>query len=149
MVVIDKKLVNKVRELIFDKDATELSRTSKRKYKGVDINHKILEYRNERGRTAHMAVPVSAIKFASERGAFGKYEAIKTTEPVKMWNRNFQKWLYRGGDYTTDEIRQKAQQISDKFAQQGKQGVISVSVKNWGDERGVWRAGKLKPFGDR
>ena len=148
MVVINNKLVNYVRELLFEKDARELPRTFKRMYKGVNINHKTLEYRNARGRTVYVAVPVSAINFANRRGPFGKFEAIKTTEPVKMWNRNLQKWLYRGGDYTTDEIRQKTQQISNKFADEGKQGVISVSVKNWGDARGVWHSGRLKQFGE-
>ena len=149
MVVIDKKLVDKVRELIFNKDATELSRTFKRKYKGVDINHKILEYRNERGRTTYIAVPVSAINFASKRGAFGKFEAIKTTEKVKSDNQNIQQWLYRGGDYTLSEIRKHSQKISNKMAEQGKKGLLGVALRYWGDERGVWNAGKLKPFGDR
>ena len=149
VLTINKKLINNVRELIFNKDARELGGTYKKLYKGVKINHKTLEYKNERGRTSYVSVPVSAINFASNRGPFGKFEAIKTTEPVKMDNNNFQKWLYKGGDYSLSEIRKHTQEISNKLAEKGKKGVLGVAVRYWGDERGVWSAGKLKPFGER
>jgi hypothetical protein len=149
VLTINKKLINNVRELIFNKDARELGGTYKKLYKGVKINHKTLEYKNERGRISYVSVPESAIKYALNRGQFGKFEAIKTTEPVKMWNRNFQKLLYKGGDYTTDEIRKHTQEFSNKFLNEGKQGVISVAVRNYGEGRGVWRSGKLRPFGER
>lgn len=148
MVVIDNKLINNVRELIFNKDARQLPRTFKRMYKGVNLNHKTLEYRNERGRTTYVAVPVSAIHYASRRGAFRKFEAIKTAGPVKIGNQNIRQWLFTRGEYTTGEVRRYAQRLSNKFANEGKNGQMAVALRSYGEDRGVWTSGRLKPYGE-
>lgn len=147
MVVIDKDLVRRLRYVIFERNGTELPRVFKKKYKGKNIDHKTIEYRNVYGRTTYFSVPVSAIRFALNRGAIERFDGTEVTEPITYWGRKFKKILY-SGDYTTQEIRDFAQEKSNDLARQGKQGKFSVAVKNWGVKRGVWRSGELRDIGD-
>jgi hypothetical protein len=142
---IKKADVDMVRRLIYRKGARVMGNTYKKYYYGDKLNHQTLEW-TENGKQRYLAVPKMAIVFAEKKQGLARFEPLTREQPVKLWGRDIKQKFYEG-EYSIDEIRQHAQTVSNQMRDEGNNGVISVAVRNWGEDRGRWRSGKLKPYG--
>ena len=148
MVAVPVETINKIRRILFTYDGHVRKYVYRKPYRGEkNVPHVNIEY-TENGRDKILQVPKGAVKVAKEKGAFRRFEAIKSVEPVTYNKKPARRWQYEGG-YTTEEIRQHVQEISNRFKDQGKKGKITVAVRNWaGNGAGVWRSGTIGRFGD-
>jgi hypothetical protein len=110
-------------------------------YNGDKIKHITLDFGNK-----YMAVPQSAYERALQMQEEKKWEPLVTKQNVKYYNKNFKQMLYHG-DFKLNDIKNKAQEMSNKLAEQGKRGSMSVAVRYFGTDRGAWRSGFMKPLG--
>jgi hypothetical protein len=136
------KYIDKIRNIIFKEQPNIIGRPYKRLFNGERINHITLDL----GRNKYMSVPQSAYRRAQKKQEENKWKPLEEQQDIRLWNKNFKQLKYHG-NFKLDEIRTKAQEMSNKLAQEGKQGVISTAVRYYGTDKGVWRQGYLRPFG--
>lgn len=136
------KYIDKIRNIIFNEQPNIIGKPYKSMYRGQLIKHITLE----RGKNKYMSVPQSAYRRAIKKQEEKKWEPLTQRQDVKLYNKNFKQLLFHG-DFSLNEIRNKAQELSDKLAQEGKRGLISVGVRYYGTDRGAWRSGYMKNFG--
>ena len=114
-------------------------------FEGNRIDHVTIE-EIKNGKISYMSVPYSAYKLALRKQEENKFKPIQQMQDVKLYNKNFNQYLFNGR-FTQEEIRKKAQEMSDDLAKQGKTGKISVAIRYYGTERGLWRSGRMTDYG--
>lgn len=137
------RYINELRNFIHEYSPTILGKPYKAIYRGQKIKHITLVYR-EGKREKYRRIPESAYKNAQLEKH--KWRPVHTNEQARLWNKPVAQDVYHG-HFTANEIRQKTQEISNKLAQEGKQGLLSVAVRYYGADRGLWKQGFLSRYG--
>jgi hypothetical protein len=131
--------INNARDIRFRKYGHVVGQPRKRYLdNGKYMNYVTIGY-SENGDVKYKTMAQGLWKLAENKQQMKRFEPVTTKQDVKIWNKNLEQQAYYG-KFTLDNIRNKAQQISNKLSHQGRRGQISVAVRSWDDKRGEWRS---------
>jgi hypothetical protein len=138
------KYIDRIRNIIFNEQPNIIGKPYKKMYNGQKINHITLDL----GRNRYMSVPQSAYRRAVKKQEEKKWEPTAERQDVRYQHKNFNQYRFHG-DFSLNQIREKVQGMSNKLAQEGKRGLISVAVRYLGNEKGAWRSGYMRRYGEQ
>lgn len=143
--------IYRIRKLIAEKDAKPFGQTYDAMFHGEKLEHLTMSYKipdpanPRRTKYVYQKVPVEAYEKAEKQAKDHKYTPAKVvTTDAKYGNKGSIKMSIYRGNFTRQEIVDKAQEFSNKLRQRGKRGKLSVAVNVYGQ----YRRSILTDFGD-